>query len=175
MQPNTHQSHHSDDQSIDQSSSHLRVTVQEAAKLLGISPEAVRARIQRGTLPRDKDPDGTVYVWLSDNRARPNRDRTGDETSAQSPDQTHLVASLEEQVSFLRAELVTRNEELRRKDHIIAALSERIPELSAPTASQEAPEAPERANEEQPFNTYPLEPQERPQRRSWWREFFGLE
>lgn len=69
---------------------------------------------------------------------------------------------------------MTRNEELRRKDHVIAALSERIPELSAPTASQEAPEAPERANEE-PFNTYPLEPQERPQRRSWWREFFGLE
>ena len=72
MQPNTHQSHHSDDQSIDQSSSHLRVTVQEAAKLLGISPEAVRARIQRGTLPKDKDPDGTVYVRLNDNQARQN-------------------------------------------------------------------------------------------------------
>ena len=40
-----------------------------------------------------------------------------------------LVASLEEQISFLRSELVTRNEELRRKDHIIAALTERIPAL----------------------------------------------
>jgi hypothetical protein len=170
MRPNTHQSHHYDDQSIDQSSSHLRATVQEAAKLFGISPEAVRARIQRGTLPKDKDPDGTVDVRLNDNQARPKRDRTGDETSAQSTDQTHLVASLDEQVSFLRAELLTRNEELRRKDHIIAALSERIPELSAPTASQEASEAPERVNEE-PFYT-PLEPEEGPQRRSWPNRFF---
>lgn len=36
------------------------------------------------------------------------------------------------QILSLRAKLVTRNEELRRKDHIIAALTERIPELPPP-------------------------------------------
>ncbi len=41
-----------------------RVTVKEAADLLGISPEAVRARIKRGTLYKEKGSDGTVYVWL---------------------------------------------------------------------------------------------------------------
>ncbi len=40
------------------------LTVQEAAKALGITPEAVRGRIQRGTLPKEKAKDGTVYVRL---------------------------------------------------------------------------------------------------------------
>ena len=49
------------------------------------------------------------------------------------------VNDLHDQVSFLRSELVTRNEELRRKDHIIAALTERIPELEPPSEPRESP------------------------------------
>jgi hypothetical protein len=87
-----------------------------------------------------------------------------------------LVATLEEQVSFLRAELVTRNEELRRKDHIIAALTERIPELEAPrdpvAGGTERPlKIPEESSRGHP-STEPVHPVERP---SWWRRFFGLE
>jgi excisionase family DNA binding protein len=41
-----------------------RLSVSEAAKRLGISQEAVRKRMQRGTLPHTKGLDGRVYVYL---------------------------------------------------------------------------------------------------------------
>jgi excisionase family DNA binding protein len=41
-----------------------RLTVNEAANRLGISQGAVRKRIQRGTIPNAKRPDGSVYVFL---------------------------------------------------------------------------------------------------------------
>jgi len=40
-----------------------RTTVAEAAELLGIRAEPVRARIRRGTLPVERE-GGTVYVLL---------------------------------------------------------------------------------------------------------------
>jgi hypothetical protein len=40
-----------------------RTTVAEAAEILGISAEAVRGRIRRGTLPVERE-SGTVYVLL---------------------------------------------------------------------------------------------------------------
>jgi hypothetical protein len=153
MQPNDDQSQSYNDQSNDSTPSYQSVPVPEAARILGISPEAVRARIQRGTLPKEKGSDGTVYVWLDADQMRSYGNRTEDATTNQSSDQTQLVDSLEEQISFLRTELVTRNEELRRKDHIIAALTERIPELPAPaSSSQEATGAAE-SGEDAPATT----------------------
>jgi excisionase family DNA binding protein len=40
------------------------LTVAEAAERLGITKEAIRKRIHRGTLRSDKDADGTVRVYL---------------------------------------------------------------------------------------------------------------
>jgi excisionase family DNA binding protein len=39
-----------------------RLTVQEAAEVLGTSVDAVRMRVRRGSLPSEKDSDGRVYV-----------------------------------------------------------------------------------------------------------------
>src|SRR5215208_4393283 len=41
-----------------------RLTVSEAAERLQISKDAVRKRLQRGTLQHDKTLDGHVYVYL---------------------------------------------------------------------------------------------------------------
>ena len=85
--------------------------------------------------------------------------------------QAHLD-SMQEQVGYLKSVIQTRDEELRRKDHIIAALTERIPELEA--ASNEPPEAreaPQTASEEFPSTSPPGDEE----RVSWWRRFFGLE
>lgn len=43
-----------------------RLTVREAANRLGISEEAVRKRMRRGTLAHSKWPDGRVYVYIDD-------------------------------------------------------------------------------------------------------------
>jgi hypothetical protein len=176
-----------------------RITVQEAAGVLGISVEAVRARIKRGSLRKEKAKDGTVYVWMDD-RMRPDgerrRDQTrsdGDQTSSrnwhaydQSGDQMRpdadLVGVLREQIEMLHSELddwkqvvSTRDEELRRKDHIIAALTERIPELEP---AREA--APEPRNDSQtvaeadpgPSSSEPGEDLQKGTQRSWWRRLF---
>ena len=149
----------------------LRATVEEAAKLLATSENAVRKRIERGTL-RSEKVKGVRYVLLFDSDMP--QQATG--TAADSvTDMSHDIAlmqahldSMQEQVGYLKSVIQTRDEELRRKDHIIAALTERIPELeAAPNGSPEAREAPQSASEEA-SGTPPPPP-------SWWKRFFGLE
>lgn len=41
-----------------------KLTVQEAAEILGTSVDAVRMRTRRGSLESEKDPDAWVYVWV---------------------------------------------------------------------------------------------------------------
>ncbi len=99
-----------------------RVTVGEAAALLGISKEAVRMRIRRGTLRSEKS-DDRVYVWLDE-------DLGANQDDVQHADQGAAYRELIEQ---LRAEVEAWREEARRKDHIIAGLIERLPpQLEAP-------------------------------------------
>ncbi len=141
-----------------------RLDLKEAAETLGVTSEAIRKRAKRGTLPSETGEDGRLYVWVDD----------GSPTGWTVPDtdKDAHIASLEDQVSFLRAELVTRNEELRRKDHILAALTERIPELEAP-AAPEARESPTEASEESAKGKAAGEAEQASERRSWWRRIFG--
>src|SRR5215213_2772251 len=47
--------------------SERRVHLSEAASLLGVSKDAVRMRVKRGTLRSEKGEDGRVHVWVNDN------------------------------------------------------------------------------------------------------------
>ena len=155
-----------------------RFTVHEAALLLGLSVEAVRKRAERGKLASVKEEDGTRYVLLDSDQTK----------TGPSPvnDQTELIEVLQGQIEFLREELAARNvelrhreeeyrEEARRKDHLLAAALERIPELPPP-ASQGAPDAPENGSDLRP-GVDPLGDDAGPEagvsRRSWWRRLFG--
>jgi hypothetical protein len=146
------------DQARNQPPMGRRVTVKEAATILGISPEAVRARIKRGTLYKEKGADGTVYVRLD-------ADGTDGETGAQQR-RDELIEELRERVRFLESELEDRKEESRRKDTIIMTMAQRIPELEAPSEPREAPET---ASEEPAKGDDDTEEERRP----WWRRLFG--
>ena len=130
-----------------------RITVQEAARRLGVKEDAIRKRIQRGTLRTEKDPeDGRVYVYMDaaqDTTYDGFQDATYDGSQDPSQDEPYdaLVETLHDQVEYLRGVIKTRDrelearvEELRRKDHIIAALTERIPAIEAPLEPPESPE-----------------------------------
>jgi hypothetical protein len=78
-------------------------------------------------------------------------------------------ADLRDQVEHLRRELDTRNEELRRKDTIIMAMTQRIPELEATPETRDNPEA---ASEGTGRGEVPPASQESAQRRSWLHRFF---
>lgn len=169
---------------VDPTAATRRVTAQEAADELGITVEAVRARIRRGTLSREKAPDGTVSVLLAAEQTRQGRDRSIERTRTDDADSSGtlrererandrsregdaVVDALREQIAMLRSDIEDRKEEARRKDAIIMALSQRFPELPPTRASSGAA-----ATEAQEEGSGIGEGQEAPRRRSWFVRFF---
>jgi hypothetical protein len=77
--------------------------VSEAADRLGLSLDAVRSRIKRGTLPTERE-DGRVFVLVDDVGA----DQGATDQPTDQGDQSEpLVAELREQVSYLGRNLTT--------------------------------------------------------------------
>jgi hypothetical protein len=107
-----------------------RVTVQEAARRLGITESAVRKRVQRGLFGHDKEADGRLYVYLD------TQDTGREKVRGSSYDM--LVRRLENENEFLRREL-------ERKDTILLNMTEAMKALNPPAqeASSEARESPE--------------------------------
>jgi hypothetical protein len=137
------------------------VDVAEAARELGISTDAVRKRIARGSLETDR-PNGSVLVWLDDGGTEAGREAQVDGGP--------LVESLRDQVAYLREIVATRDEEIRRRDVIISQLTQRIPEIEAP-APQPAPSQASEEAAQQPEDR--SGPQNDAERVSWWRKVFG--
>ncbi len=84
------------------------------------------------------------------------------------------IADLRDRVTFLERQLEGRAEEIRRRDHIIAALTERIP----PAIEAPDHEKPPRAREstvEEPTMSAPsgAGADQRGSQRPWWRRAFG--
>jgi len=148
-----------------------RLTVQEAAEVLGTSVDAVRMRIRRGSIESEKDPDGRVHVWVNGDSTE-TKLRLDGEPSA-------LISAKDETIRVLSEQLESEREARRRADTIIAqltqanaALAARVPELEPP---REQPEASETAEEQQGRGEpHPDAPgaQEGTQR-PWWRRVFG--
>src|SRR5215211_2358020 len=138
----------------DQDTAQDRVTIQEAARRLGVKEDAIRKRIQRGSMRHEKAKDGRVYVWADVTQdATQDTERTSQDTY-QDTSLDERVGDLREQVSYLRRQLDEEREARRRADTIIAQLARAneeqartIGELEAP-ASPEAPEAAETVEEE---------------------------
>ena len=158
------------------------VTVEEAARLLDVSVDAVRKRIERGTL-RNEKVGKTRYVFLDDVMIQQDADRTrhdfgpDDDRTQHDTDMTALVASMQDQIATLKQELEDRKEEARRKDAILMTMAQRIPELEAAREASASPEAREghvTASDGADKGKGPSEQQEPSQRRSWLRAFFGL-
>jgi excisionase family DNA binding protein len=120
--------------------SQVRVTVTEAAQLLGIERTSVKKRIQRGKLRAEKDAGGTLYVYLD--RSETVRDQSQGQSTTK---RDELVGELRNRVRSLERRLDEERESRRRADTIIAqltqantALSERLRELEASQTSEKA-------------------------------------
>jgi hypothetical protein len=136
--------------------------VQEAARRLGVSEQAVRKRVKRGTLDHDKEEDGRVYVYL-DTVLDDGQD------DVPNPHNDALISEMRDQIQYLR-------EENRRKDEIIMQQAMTMRQLTAPNEATEPPEQPEppsgASDEGDASERYP-EPQEAGEHRSWWRRLLG--
>ena len=147
----------------------VRYTVPEAAQVLGISPEAVRNRLSRGTL-RSEKVEGRVYVLL----ARPDRSQPIGDVSTDIP--TDIVEELRDRIRYLERQVEEERDARRRADTLLARLMDRMPELEAPQeAAPDEPGSPETGKgEPERAGTQPdtVESQESVQR-PWWRRVFG--
>ncbi len=145
-----------------------RLTVRDAADVMGISAEAVRKRIKRGTVPTERDPDGTVRVLLDGDGTRP--DDRPDADGSRPDEQAALVAAKDQTISLLREQLEAERTANRENRRLLAAALERIPALEAPPDGHETATA-----EPDRVETHPATDgaQDAAERRSWWRRVFG--
>lgn len=154
-----------------------RYTVQEAAEMLGTTIDGVRGRIRRGTLDSMKV-DSVVYVLLDETSRDRHSDKTTSRLGEPSPDQpvnldqSELVGEMRGQIDWLRREV-------ERKDTIIMALTQRVPDSSAIEAPQETRDEPETTSEipegtDTPAGRGQAETgvHRASSRSSWWRRFF---
>jgi hypothetical protein len=163
-----------------------RLSVVQAADVLGITQAAVYKRIQRGTIAHDKDPEGRVFVYLDDSDIPSD---TSTDTSHRSPDKSkdesdsstdrstdvsnssELIDELRAHNEHLRQEIEAWREEARRKDAILMTMAQRIPELEAATEPRESP-----VTSSEYHGSSTARPADgEAQKRSWWKRFFGLE
>ncbi len=136
-----------------------RVTVPEAAELLGITAEAVRMRIKRGTL-RSERQGGRVFVLLGPERPT---EHTTERTGPTEDRTAELIDTLREQLSEERQ----AHAEARRL--LMAALERIPPQLEAPRESPQTVEEEPEGSEPRPATVESQEGAQRP----WWRRVFG--
>jgi Tfp pilus assembly protein FimV len=142
-----------------------------------LSVDAVRKRVQRGTIEHEKDAAGRVRILLDspDNAStlRDERPDTTGQASALVAAKDETIEELRDRVRRLEHELDTRNEEIRRRDHLLASALERMPALEAPREARESPTPTPETSEgttPQPEREAAEEPA---QPRPWWRRVFG--
>lgn len=142
------------------------LSLSDAAVRLGISPDAARKRLERGTLHGEKR-GGRWRVYLEldatadagpdtkSDKTRPQRtppDAEAAETQVITSAARELIDTLRSENGFLRSELEARTEEIRRRDHILAGLLQELSALQslAPgaiiDAEEPVPEAPDSAH-----------------------------
>jgi excisionase family DNA binding protein len=121
-----------------------RLTTDQAARVLGVSVDAVKKRAERGELPHEKE-GNRLYILLEDVATQSGDDIEGESGA--------LISQMQARIDLLGWQLEQANDRDREIRRIIAALTQRIPELpgaQAPSSQPEPREAPETATEEAP-------------------------
>jgi hypothetical protein len=106
-----------------------RVTMREAADLLGVSKEAIRKRVVRGTLPSEMGEDGRRYVYVE-----AGRDEATDEAPTHERDvlMSEMVEELHDELHYLREQL---HQELERRSAEAKSFQQTIRALTSANAS----------------------------------------
>jgi hypothetical protein len=163
------------------------LSIPAAAERLGLTSEAIRMRLKRGTLHGEKI-DGRWVVYVprldSDHTAtKPPADgaqdaRDGATERPTERDQARinaaereLIEALRSENAFLRSELASRTEEIQRRDHIIAGFIQRLPELPASVGESGTRASPAQDVDATP---YAPAPPPAPDLRPWWKRALGI-
>ena len=168
----------------------------EAARALGVTVDAIRKRVQRGTIPHERDGDtGRVWVLLEAARTMQDssstvHDLSGTVLDNDQDDTGHLrrelleakdenIADLKDRIASLERQLEDARTTNRENRRLLAAALERIPAIEAPQDAPQAPESDAEVSEgtEPPPDTAGSEEgvrePEETARRPWWLRWLG--
>jgi excisionase family DNA binding protein len=128
-----------------------RLTVAQAADQLGVTVDAIRSRVKRGTIDHVRE-GGRVYIMLGGAQHATRRVQGTDQDTAQATDagpghRDALVEELRDRVRYLERQVEEERDARRRADTLLARLMDRVPELEAPSEPQESPESSSEASD----------------------------
>jgi hypothetical protein len=148
--------------------------VAEAADALGVTVDAVRSRIKRGTIAHERK-GARVYVLLGADEYDTGHDQGTDQVTDQPrSDSGALISELRARVSSLEYQLEQERQANSEHRRLLAAALERIPpQLEAPQEARESPETARGEPEGAGHQSAAGGAQEGVQRRPWWRRMFG--
>jgi hypothetical protein len=154
----------------DQTVNQRRLTVHDAARRLGVSEDAIRMRIKRGSLAANKE-GGRLYVLLD---TEPTPDQPSSDTTALISAKDETIATLREQLASERQALEAERDAHAESRRLLLQALQKIPDAIEPP--QEPPQEPSEASETataQPgrVGAQPsLEERQRAPQRPHWRE-----
>jgi len=132
-----------------------QLTLIEAGQALGISPDAVRMRIKRGSMQAEKDAEGRWLVWVDVEQAAAEREVEREAKQAEEREPEREGERDELSAEALRArigELEERLEELRQERDFLRTQLNNMTFAQGMTAQKALPN---------------------PERRSWWARLLG--
>jgi hypothetical protein len=164
-----------------------RVTVTEAAWILDTTVDALRKRVQRDTIPYERDEYGGVWILVDADRTR--QDKTGQrpDTGQPQPESSALISELRAHNATLREQLeAERQAHAEARRLLLSALEKIPPAIEPPGAPSEATEQPGRVvpqpaveSTQEPLESSEMHmpeagggplphDQQRPSERRWW-------
>jgi hypothetical protein len=158
------------------------MTVEGAARILGVKEESVRKRVRRGKMHSERGADGRLYVYVDGAEAV--RDENGDASQGLYGDRykdeptdaaREVIEAKDETIRILQHQLEEERETRRRADTIIAQLTQLNAALIAHLPSLGTPptEAPD--TEVKAVATAGGVPMTSERGSSWWRRRSGGE
>jgi hypothetical protein len=143
-----------------------RVSVYEAADIMGVTVDAIRKRVARDTIPHEKAEDGRVWVLLDRDQDTASKVRDTDQPQSATD---ALISQMQERIASLERQLDQEREANSEHRRLLLRALERIPpQLEARESPETLEEEPERA-EPHSATGGAQEGVWRP----WWRRVFG--
>jgi predicted transcriptional regulator len=151
-----------------------RLTVADAAKLLGVTEAAIRQRIRRETIQFEKA-EGRTYVYVDPNATR--REHVDNESRDELRDSL-LFETMQARIDSLEHQLEEERRASAETRRLLAASLERIPAIEAPEEPppepRQYPETPfEKATKGKPPPGDTEQPRASEAREPWWQRWFG--
>jgi hypothetical protein len=150
-----------------------RVSVYEAAEVMGLTVDAIRKRISRDTIPHKRDEDGRVWVLLDADQDAASKVQDTDQPQS---DSSALISAKDETIATLREQLEAERQAHAEARRLLLEALTKIPAAieapsETPQAAETVTETPEGAEDRShaPGAHSEAEGVQRP----WWRRVFG--